>query len=113
MSGAIRSDKNRRDAYASDARLAAQAKQFVRLCFQWAISVNRSPVLRSVTLYPPSVSRNGAWLVVCKVWDDGDKKVGFHRASDPLTALLGALTKLQAGALPLKDDTYSERQYDR
>lgn len=106
MSGVIRQDKNGRDAYASEASLAAQARGFVRLCFQWAISVNSSPVLRSLTLYPPTSSHNETWLVVAKVWADGHKMVGFHRASDPLTALLGALTKLKAGTLTLKHDTY-------
>lgn len=112
MSGAIRSDKNGSDADASSARLAAQARSFVRLCFQWAISTHRSPVLRSITLYPPKTSRNGQWLVVAKVWDDGQKLVGFHRSGDPLTALLGTLTKLKDQTLTLKADTYSERMYE-
>lgn len=96
---------------APQARLLAQARSLVRLCFRWSLSGHSSPVLRSVTLYPPSASRNGQWLVVAKVWDDGQRQVGFHRASDPLTALLGALTKLSQGTLALKADTYTEREY--
>lgn len=112
MSGAIRSDKVGSDGDAPQARLLGQARSFVAACLRWSQSTSRSPVLRSLSLYPPKVSRYGGWLVVAKVWDDGERKVGFHRASDPLTALLGALTKLSAGTMVLKSDTYTETWND-
>lgn len=111
MPGAIRKDKYTSDGDEVGSRLLAQARQFLRLCFQWEKSVHRSPVLRSITLYPPKTSRYGGWLVVAKVWSDGEKLVGFHRSPDPLTAVLGALTKLSQGSLDLKPDTYTERHY--
>lgn len=106
MPGQIRKDKVSSDGDAPSSRLLAQARSFLRLCLRWQESNQRSPVLRSVTLYPPKTSRYGGWLVVAKVWDDGQRKVGFHRSPDPLTAILGALTKLSQGTLTLKDDTY-------
>lgn len=111
MSGKVRQNQVSSDGDAPASRLLAQARSFVRLCFQWSLSNHRSPILRSLTLYPPSTSRNGQWLVVAKVWDDGEKLVGFHRASDPLTALLGTLTKLANSTLALKADTYHEAHH--
>lgn len=112
MSSALRSDKVGSDGDAPASRLLAQARMFVRLCFRWSQSTSHSPVLRSLAIYPPKTTRNGQWLVVAKVWDDGVRKVGFQRSPDPLSALLGALSKLDAGTLVLKEDTYSETWND-
>lgn len=108
----VRSDGLTTNGDEDGSRLLAQARMLGRLCFRWQNAAQGGTVLRSLALYPPSATRNGAWMVVCKVWDDGTRKVGFHRSTDPLTALLGALSKWADGTLALRADTFEERWND-
>lgn len=87
-----------------------QALQFVRYCAKWSSTVGLEYHIRSVTLYPPSASRNGMWLVIAKGWYGGHKLVAFHRASDPLTAMLGMLQRYIEGKLDWKEDKYGDER---
>lgn len=106
MSGTARKNKVGSDGDEDGSRLAAQALQFVRYCRRWAAPRRDWPILRSVTLYPPSASRNGNWLVVGKGFMPDQKVVAFHRSPDPLTALVGFMAKGAAGTLVWKEDKY-------
>lgn len=106
MSGKLRKHKVSPNGDEDASRVAGQAVQFVRYCRKWALPARGYPILRSLSLYPPSVSRNGNWLVVGKAWGDTGRLVAFHRSPDPLTALVGFLAKSAAGTLVWKADTY-------
>lgn len=102
---------SRKDSYGSDGdasltRLTNQALQFVRLCVRWERNQQRSTVLRSLNIYPPSSSRNGQWLIVAKGWAEGYRVVAFHRSSDCLTALLGILSKIADESIVWQADKY-------
>ena len=107
MPGKVRSDTDGSSEFYSKARLAEQALQFIRYCAQWEKSQRRMSVLRSVSLYPPSTSRNGSWLVIGKAWSDGQRLVAFYRSTDPLTALLGFFTAVAAEKVTWKPDQYA------
>lgn len=96
----------RGDVLEDSSRRQAQATQLVRYCVKWALPQRDWPILRSVTLYPPAVSRNGSWLVVGKAWGDQKRLVAFHRSTDPLTALVGFLQKWFQATLVWKEDTW-------
>lgn len=93
----------------ASARLGNQAQTFTNWCVKWAKHNGEGSVaLRSLSLYPPSASRNGDWLVVAKGFDGGYKCVAFHRASEPLTALLGFFQRWAEGKLTWKPDEYAK-----
>lgn len=105
----VRKDSRSTDGDESTSRVAHQAVQLVRLSVRWSLSMQRSTVLRSLSVYPPNSSRNGLWLVVGHGWDQGYKVVAFHRAPDLLTALLGFLQRLQDGKLVWKEDDWAQK----
>lgn len=109
MSGTVRKNKVSPNGDADSSRLAAQALQFARYLRKWELSGRGWPLFRSITLYPPSASRNGSWLVVGKAYGEQEKLVAFHRSPDPLTALVGFLQKWLEGKLVWKVDEYREQ----
>lgn len=109
MSGKAKAGKHVTDLLGDAARLAGQAAQFIRYCDRWAKSAGSENHLRSLSLYPPSQSRNGQWLVIGKLWSGGYKMVAFHRSSDPHTALVGFFQRWAEGKLDWKPDTWAEK----
>jgi len=107
MPSKIRTDSDGPDGIYNKARLAEQALLFIRYCAQWEKSQRRMSVLRSVSIYPPSTSRYGGWLVIGKAWSDGQRLVAFYRAPDPLTALLGFFTAVASEKIAWKEDKYA------
>ena len=103
-----RFDSDGNPLLADSTRIAGQALQLVRLGLRWSQSTQRSTVLRSVNIYPPSSSRNGMWLCIAKGWAEGYKVVAFHRAPDLLTALLGLLSKIESETIEWKQDKFSD-----
>lgn len=108
MSRKSRSDSDGPSSHSHEAHFANQAVQFVRYCSRWVKSVGAENHIRSIALYPPSVSRNGQWLVVGKSWAGGYRMVAFHRSSDPLTALVGFFQRAAEEKLIWKRDEYAE-----
>jgi len=88
--------------------VANQAVSFIRLCTQWERSVGAENHIKSITLYPPAATRNGMWLVVAKAYSGGYKMVAFHRAGDPLSALVGFLSRVEQQKIEWKKDTWGE-----
>lgn len=88
-------------------RLGGQAQAFVRWCGKWAqVNGTGSKSLVSLSIYPPSASRNGQWLIVGKAFDGGYRFVAFHRSTDPLTALVGFFQRWAEGKLTWKPDEW-------
>lgn len=109
MSSTVSTKQGRQLIPSDVARLTAQAQEFIRGCHRWSHTVGEENHIRSVTLYPPSQSRNGMWMVIGKAWSGGYKLVAFHRASDPLTALAGFFVRATQGKLEWKEDSFAER----
>lgn len=109
MPGKARPHPNGPESDASPSRLAAQAAELLRAGLQWEGSTHNSTHLRSVTIYPPSSSRNGMFLIVGKAWHGGYKMVAFHRAPNILAALLGFFWKVANQKIEWKPDTFAER----
>lgn len=109
MPSKAKRDENGSDVLGSNARITAQAVQFIRYCLKWALPKRSWPVLHSVTLYPPAPSRPHHWLVVGKATGDQEWLVSFHRATDPLTALVGFLQKVHQGTAVWKADKFVDK----
>lgn len=109
MSRKAKVDSNGDGILGDAAHREAQATQFIRYCRSWERTTRDANQLRSLSLYPPSTSRNGQWLVIGKAWSGGYKLVAFHRATDPFTALLGFFQRWAVGKLDWKEDTYAEK----
>lgn len=90
------------------ARLGSQALALVRLFRRWATTTRSENHLRSLSIYPPSQSRQGMWLIIGKAWSGGYKLVAFHRGTDPLTAILGFMQRLAEDKLDWKADEFAE-----
>lgn len=90
------------------ARLAGQAALLIRLCNLWAKTVGGENHIKSIALYPPSVSRAGMWMVIGKSWSGGYRLVAFHRGSDALTTLCGFLQRAYEQKLTWKEDSFAE-----
>lgn len=107
-------NKDRKDSDGSDirsaaTRIGAQAVALVGLLRAWEKTTSNETHIRSVTIYPPSRSRNGQWLVIGKSWHGGYKLVAFHRGTDALTALLGFFQRASEEKLIWKEDSYADR----
>lgn len=96
------------DILGNAAHFVEQAKTLVRILYRWSQATGSENHLRSITIYPPSAARNGMWLIVGKAWSGGYKLVSFHRATDPLTALVGFLSRVEQGKATWKEDSYAE-----
>lgn len=94
---------------ADEATIVAQAKGFLRISDRWGKSTGGSNHIRSISIYPPAISRNGMWLAIAKAWSGGYKLVAFYRASDPLTALNGILQAAASEKLQWKVDDYADK----
>jgi hypothetical protein len=90
------------------AHIAEQAVQFVRYTHLWERQEGSEIHLSAVNIYPPSVSRNGMWLVVGKGWRDGDRLVSFYRSPDCLTALVGFFVAARQQRLVWKVDVWKD-----
>lgn len=108
MARVVRQKSSKGLALENPARLTAQALELLRLGDRWEASVGAENHIKSLALYPPSASRNGQWLVIGKAWSGGHKLVAFHRASDPITALLGFLSKAEQQKLEWKQDKWGD-----
>lgn len=108
MSRKARTSEERAVGDAFLARVREQALEFLRLGSRWAASSHRSSQIRSLALYPPSTSRNGMWLCIAKAWVDGQKLVAFHRATDPLSAIVGLLARAEQQKLDWREDAYAQ-----
>lgn len=103
-----KTDPNGPDILGDATRLAGQAAHIVRASLRWQRTTRNSTHLRSVSIYPPSSSRNGQWLIIGKAWNEGYRLVAFHRASDLITALAGFFQRYLENKLIWKDDEYAE-----
>jgi hypothetical protein len=110
VSGKKRANPDGSTYVESRAHTDGQGEAFIRLAGRWAAGTGDENHLRSLTLYPPSVSRNGMWLAVGKAWSGGYKLVAFHRAPDSLTAMLGFLQRLASGKLDWKEDKFADEK---
>lgn len=88
--------------------LAAQARAVLRGCSLWERTIGSENHIRSWSLYPPSASRNGQWLIVAKAWSGGHRLVAFHRSSDPLTCMAGFFQRAEENKLEWKVDDYAQ-----
>lgn len=109
MSSKKRSNDGRPVGLEDNSRILHQALEFIRICARWERSTRLEVSISSITLYPPSTSRNGQWLVVGKSYLYPDKLVAFHRAPDPLTAVLGFLSRAEQQKIEWKKDEWKDR----
>lgn len=91
------------------AHIRAQAIQLSSYLRKWEMHTGSWPVIRSLTIYPPTQNRTGSWLVVLKGFAPEKRLVAFHRATTPFAAMVGILQKWIEGSLVWKVDTYRER----
>lgn len=109
MSGKAKDDLPGAGILGDVTRVKDQALQFIRLAHRWSQTERGEYHLRSLTLYPPSATRAGSWMVVGKAWYGGYKLVAFHRSTDALSVLLGFLARWSQGKLDWKRDQYDEK----
>lgn len=101
---------NRRGSLLGDVtRFKEQAAQLIQLSVWWERTTHTDAHIKSLSIYPPSTSRNGMWLIVLKGFGVYGGMVAFHRAPDLLTALLGALNRAAQGKLDWKRDEWADR----
>lgn len=102
--------KNRKSSDGDEdaSHLSHQALSFMRLCYRWAQSTEKSTQLVSISLYPPNSRHGGDWLVVGKGFSEGYRLVAFHRSPNPFAAVLGFLSKCEAQTLTWKEDAYAQ-----
>ena len=92
--------------YTDDAAIGRQAKEFYRICLKWSDGNHTEDSMRSLTLYPPSSTRNGLWLAVAKAGIGSGRTVTFYRAADPLSCLVGIMAKIEQGRAEWKLDKW-------
>lgn len=108
MSSDIRSKRQSPNGDEDASHIAAQALQFIRLCYRWADANNNSTQLVSISIYPPNSKHGGDWLVVGKGFSGGYRLVAFHRSPNPFKALLGFLQKVGDQTIVWKEDAYAQ-----
>lgn len=107
MSGKTGGGGRQKDLLGNASNLLGQATLIVRYSVKWADTHRAEVHLMSISVYPPSRSRNGQFLVVGKGWQEGVRLVAFHRNTDLVSALAGFFTKWWTGKLEWKQDKYS------
>lgn len=109
MPSTTKADKRGKLLPSDIARITEAAQEFIRGCHRWERTTGSENHITSITLYPPSQSRNGQWLVIAKAWSGGYRLVAFSRSTDPLHALALFFTRWVNGKLEWKEDKYAER----
>lgn len=107
MSRKTKADSDGGGLLGDAARISNQAQRIILLAAKWEAGQGAEYHLRSVSIYPPSATKAGNWLIVAKGWYGGYRMVAFHRAPDILTALVGFLERWYQGKLIWKKDEYA------